>query len=250
MKTADIVTTQNVVIQYELASVMLRIVATILDAVIVGIYLLICVTIQQSYLAGSYFGGQQMGIGLLFAYLATIPGFMYTFLCEAFLGGRTVGKMAMGTRVINISGANPSIGDYFLRWAFRMVDIQLTLGGWAMLFSMSNVRGPRFGDVVANTMVIKLRPSREYSITDILNIKSKKDYQPTYPQVVSMTDDDMLLIKNSLDRLKKNSNDAHKDLVRKLYDRTVEELGIQEQPDKKVTFLKTVLQDYIVLTRS
>jgi uncharacterized RDD family membrane protein YckC len=250
MKTADIVTTQNVVIQYELASVMLRIVATILDALIVGVYLLSCSTLVAVFSVGNVSGANGLGLGLLFAYLLMIPAFLYSFFCEVLFGGRTVGKIAMGTRVVNISGANPSTGDYFLRWAFRIVDIIGTFGGLAVLFSMSNERGQRFGDVVANTMVIKLRPSREYSITDILNIKSKKDYEPTYPQVVSMTDDDMLLIKNSLDRLKKNSNDAHKDLVRKLYDRTVEELGVTDQPEKKVTFLKTVLQDYIVLTRS
>ena len=85
---------------------------------------------------------------------------------------------------------------------------------------------------------------------DILNIKSSKDYVPTYPSITQLSDDDMLLIKNSMDRLTKNPNDAHKKLVRDLADLTAEKLGLDVTPDKKITFLKTALQDYIVLTRS
>ena len=73
---------------------------------------------------------------------------------------------------------------------------------------------------------------------------------PTYPSIVQMSDDDMLLIKNSMDRLRKNPNDSHKQLVRELADLTAEKLGMSSTPEKKITFLKTTLQDYIVLTRS
>jgi hypothetical protein len=158
--------------------------------------------------------------------------------------------MAMGLRVIKSTGDNASIGDLFLRWIFRFVDLMGSMGALAVIVALSNERSQRLGDLVGNTVVIKLRPSSEFSITDILNIKSSKGYEPTYPSIVQMTDEDMLLIKNAMERLKKNPNDAHKDLVRQLAQLTSDRLGLTEVPDKKISFLKTALQDYIVLTRS
>lgn len=250
MKTAEIVTSHNVVIQYEMAPILLRVIASILDMAIVFFYFLL-VTILFSTIAGVSMGMDSFtDVAVLFLYMLLLPGFFYSFLCEALLGGQTFGKMALGIRVLNVSGDNASIGDLFLRWAFRIVDILASVGALGLIVSLSNERSQRLGDKVANTILIKLRPSNEFSITDILNIKSSKDYVPTYPAIVQLSDDDMLLIKNSMDRLKKNPNDSHKKLVRELADLTAEKLGLSNTPEKKITFLKTTLQDYIVLTRS
>ena len=67
--------------------------------------------------------------------------------------------------------------------------------------------------------------------------------------VEGLTDEDMILIKNAINRVKRYPNDAHKDLVRELAKRAADELNLDEVPKKKLTFLKTLLQDYIVLTR-
>ncbi len=250
MKTADIVTSHNVVIQYEIAPILLRVVASILDMVIVFFYFLL-VTVLFSSVAGSSVGMDSFTqVSVLFLYILLLPGFFYSFLCEALLGGQTFGKMALGIRVLNVSGDNASIGDLFLRWSFRIIDIIASVGALGLIVSLSNARSQRLGDSVANTILIKLRPSNEFSITDILNIKSSKDYVPTYPSIVQLSDDDMLLIKNSMDRLKKNPNESHKNLVRELADLTADKLGLSATPEKKITFLKTALQDYIVLTRS
>jgi uncharacterized RDD family membrane protein YckC len=250
LKSAEIVTSHNVVIQYEIAPVLLRVVASILDIVIVFFYFLM-VTLLFSAIIGSSFGMDSFTqVSVLFLYICLLPGFFYSFLCEALLGGQTFGKMALGIRVLNVSGENASIGDLFLRWSFRIIDIIASVGALGLIVALSNSRAQRLGDSVANTILIKLRPSNEFSITDILNIKSSKDYEPTYPSIVQMSDDDMLLIKNSMDRLKKNPNDSHKKLVRELADLTAGKLGLSATPDKKITFLKTTLQDYIVLTRS
>jgi len=250
LKTAEIVTTHNVIIQYEMAPILSRVVASILDMIIVGFYFGL-MTLMFASIIGSSFGYDDVSnVAILFWYICLLPGFFYSFLCEALLGGQTFGKMALGIRVLNISGDNASIGDLFLRWSFRLIDILASVGALGLIVSLSNDRSQRLGDVVSNTIVIKLKPTNEFSITDILNIKSSKDYEPTYPSIVQLSDEDMLLIKNSMDRLKKNPNDAHKNLVRELADLTAEKLNLSETPEKKITFLKTALQDYIVLTRS
>jgi hypothetical protein len=59
----------------------------------------------------------------------------------------------------------------------------------------------------------------------------------------------MILIKNAITRVKKYPNEPHKQLIRDLASKAAEELKLEEVPQKKLTFLKTLLQDYIVLTR-
>jgi uncharacterized RDD family membrane protein YckC len=249
-KTAEIVTAHNVVIQYEMAPIMSRVVASILDVMIVGFYMFLTFILISAMAAGNMRWGYDFGLEMLILYILWLPGLFYSFWMEAIFAGQTVGKMAMGLRVIKSTGDNASIGDLFLRWIFRFVDLMGSMGALAVIVALSNERSQRLGDLVGNTVVIKLRPSSEFSITDILNIKSSKGYEPTYPSIVQMTDEDMLLIKNAMERLKKNPNDAHKDLVRQLAQLTSDRLGLTEVPDKKISFLKTALQDYIVLTRS
>jgi len=182
--------------------------------------------------------------------LFTLPVFFYSFIMEAFFGGQSVGKMALGIRVVKVSGATPSMGELFLRWSFRLIDILFSVGSIAALVASSSDKMQRLGDVIANTCVIKLKPSTQYSIKDILTIKSKKNYEPQYPQVVQLSDEDMLLVKNSIDRLRNYPNGQHKKLILELTKLVSEKLNISNVPKNKVTFLKTVLQDYIVLTRS
>ncbi len=252
MKTTEIVTAHNVVIQYELAPLMSRALALLLDIVIIFFYALL-VLLVVSLMATSFTLGNaytsESAIYLFYA-LFMLPAFFYSFWMEAFFGGQTVGKMALGIRVVNISGSTPGMGELFLRWSMRLLDIWMSIGALAAIVSSASEKGQRFGGIVSNTCIIKLQPSTQYSIKDILTIKSKKDYEPQYPQVVQLTDDDMLLIKNSIERLRKYPNSRHKELIVQLAQTAADKLSISGIPKNKVSFLKTLLQDYIVLTRS
>ena len=59
----------------------------------------------------------------------------------------------------------------------------------------------------------------------------------------------MMLIKRTIGRVEKYQNDETKIFAVVSADTTAAELGLQETPAKKLTFLKTVLDDYVVLTR-
>jgi uncharacterized RDD family membrane protein YckC len=245
MKTTEIVTTHNVIIQYETAPVILRAVAQVIDILIITFYTWII-----SILFITSFWNDESGLGTLVSTLLMMPVIFYSFLFEGLLGGQTVGKMALGIRVLNVNGNNATLGELFLRWVFRLIDIIASLGTLALIVALSNDKTQRFGDILANTVVIKLKPNQEFSITDILKIKSSEGYVPTYPEVVKFTDEDMLLVKNSLERLKNNPTDQYKNLAKELVTKICQQLNIPEPEKEKMNFLKTVLQDYIVLTRS
>ena len=76
-----------------------------------------------------------------------------------------------------------------------------------------------------------------------------ENYQPEYPDVRRFSDSDMLLVKQTLERYQKYKNEAHKEAVLLLAEKICEQLDIFPVPEQKLKFLKTTLNDYIVLTR-
>ena len=59
----------------------------------------------------------------------------------------------------------------------------------------------------------------------------------------------MLLIKNTIQRVQKYPNPETKKFAVQLADETAVLLGLSETPAKRMEFLQTLLQDYVVLTR-
>jgi uncharacterized RDD family membrane protein YckC len=242
MQTIDITTTQNVTIQYELASLRDRIVAFVIDALILGVSLLILNLI--------YWSAFDSNFELFFTYFIAIPiGFFYTLAFEYFNDGQTIGKMAIGIKVIKIDGKAPTLGDYLARWGFRMVDIFLSIGSIASLLISSSDKGQRLGDMAANTTLIKIRFNLRFRLEDIERISTLDEYEPLYPQVRQLNEDDMLLIKNVITRIQRYPNNAHLEVLDKLTKDLVLKLDVDKMPQDKVKFLKTLIKDYIVLTR-
>jgi uncharacterized RDD family membrane protein YckC len=242
MQTIDITTTQNVTIQYELASLRDRIIAFVIDALLLTLSLLIIVLIYRGAFEGRY--------ELFFTYFVLIPiAFFYTLAMEYFNDGQTIGKKAIGIKVIKLDGKAPTLGDYLARWGFRMVDIFLSIGSIASLLISSSEKGQRLGDMAANTTLIKVKFNIRFRLEDIERITTLEDYEPLYPQVRQLSEDDMLFIKNVITRVLRYPNQAHLDVVNELTEDLILKLGIDEKSKHKINFLKTLIKDYIVLTR-
>lgn len=251
MKKVDIITSHNISIDYEAASVMNRGVARFLDYLVMTVYFFIAMWILSSFIMSStnWMRGELSGLFYFMLFIFQLPVIFYSILFEYLMKGQTVGKLAMGIRVVKINGENANINDYAMRWAFNLIDFWFSAGAIAALFISTTEKGQRLGDILGQTAVIKNNPEQVYSIRDILNIKDRSKHDPTYLGVSKFTDEDMILIKNAISRVKKYPNEPHKQLVRDLAQKASEELDLEEVPQKKLTFLKTLLQDYIVLTR-
>lgn len=244
MRTISINTTQNVAIEYELAGLLERIMAFLLDSLIVGAYIGIV-----SWLWLLMGGADEKMLFFLVVFFLFPVFIAYHLICEAMWNGQSIGKKALGIKVIKCNGQQMDMGDYGKRWMFRLIDILLSGGTVAMLTIMSNDYNQRLGDIVGDTCVIKTSPRNQMSINDVLKIKTQENYEPKYEGVMRFTEEDMLLLKNTLDRAKLNPNEHYKKLLIELVDKICNELDIQERPKKRTEFLKTILNDYIVLTR-
>mgnify|MGYP000285774670 CR=1 FL=1 len=245
MKKIDIVTAHNIAIDYEAASVMSRGIAKFLDLLAMLIYYLIVIWIVVAFGWGTF----NLDLTTVLLVILILPMIFYSLWTEYLFKGQTLGKMALGIRVVKLNGENGRINDYAMRWAFNLFDFWFSGGAFAAIFISTTDKGQRIGDILAQTAIVKNKPEQVYSIRDILNIKDRSKHEPTYFGVTKFTDEDMILIKNAITRVKKYSNDPHKQMVRDLAQKAADELGLEEVPQKKLTFLKTLLQDYIVLTR-
>ncbi|HSZ71714.1 MAG TPA: RDD family protein, partial [Cytophagaceae bacterium] len=170
-------------------------------------------------------------------------------LFEMMNNGKSPGKMALGIKVIKIDGTEGVAGDYMARWAFRSLELYMTMGAFASIMVSLSDKNQRLGDLVANTVVVKERPSFNLSLAVLLNKKTINEYQPQYPSVVHMSEEDVLFIKEVLERYRKYKNEAHREALKILADKMKVKLGITNTVGRYDEFLLTLIKDYVVLTR-
>lgn len=241
MRSIEITTTQNVTIEYELAELRDRILAYVLDSMILGGAILVMLMLLAWISPGS--------IETL-AYFTIFPMFFfYTLAWEIFNNGQTPGKKALGIKIVKVNGKQPVLTDYMLRWSLRMVDIYGSFGAIALMLISSSSRNQRIGDLLSGTILIKLTPSRSFALNDIKRINTLANYEPVYPQVRKLNEKDVLLIKSVAERYVKYPNEAHRRLLSELTEKICADLEIEMPAIPKEKFLKTLISDYIVLTR-
>ncbi|MNJ88995.1 RDD family protein [compost metagenome] len=250
MKTISFTTSQFVTIDYELASPVYRAVAAFLDLIFLLIYMLIASYVISMNLLDLDFNSIQNRWSIMSIFLLRLPWLLYSPVIEYLTNGRSLGKLIMGIRVVKSNGETAGLREYFTRWIFRIVDIWVGgFGFLALLVAGTTEKRQRIGDIMADTVVIKVRDTQLYSLKDVLSIKSSDNHVPTYPHVIRFSDEDMLLIKNTILRVQRYPNQENKNFAIELADETARLIGLQETPQKRMEFLKTVLQDYVVLTR-
>ena len=155
----------------------------------------------------------------------------------------------MGIKVVRLDGQEPGLVDYLLRSIFLIIDFVLSMGIIASMLISSTGNSQRMGDMTANTTVIRVKFNFRFRLEDILKINSLEDYEPSYPEVRRLSEKDMLLIKTVITRYQKHRNTAHKEVINELASHLSKILDIVNVPKNKVEFLKTLIRDYIVLTR-
>lgn len=167
------------------------------------------------------------------------PTVIYPVVLESLMEGQTPGKKAMKIRVVKIDGYQAGLGDYMIRWVFRIIDTSFAgvIGLIAMVVSKNN---QRLGDMAAGTAVISLKNNINISHTILENIH--ESYIPTFPQVIALSDNDMRIIKdNYLKALKVDD----RQIISKLSDKIKSILKVDI--DAKMTerqFIGIIIKDY------
>ena len=242
MQVIHIQTAQHVRISYELASYKERLLALSLDIFLV----MVCYIGLFLWIID---GNLEFETAMIFQVLWLPLMLVYQFLSETLGNGQSVGKYIAGVKIIKLDGKPANTGEYLLRTFFHLVDTLGSLGVIGSFLISSTPRKQRLGDITAGTVVIKFRHRPEFLLEQLLRRKKLQDHQPVYLQVVRLGESDILLIRDALDRYYAFPNLAHKEAIELLVVRLQEVLDIPQAPSDKLLFLKTLMSDYLVLTR-
>lgn len=247
MKSIEITTTQNVTIEYELARLRERGLAWLMDLMLVLLGHFILVMLVR-VVSGSLLVGDISDRAMVL--LPFLGYFLYNIFFEIWNIGQTPGKVALGIKVVRLDGKDPEWSDVVLRAVLHLVDSLFSFSVIGAVLIKTTAKSQRLGDLAANTTVIKIKGNGyQFRLGDILGISTLDNYQPTYPQVRDLSEQDMIFIKNVLSRLQRYPNQAHQEVVEDLVTHLLPLLRLDQRPLNRVEFLRTLLRDYIVLTR-
>ena len=234
MSTIRIQTTQNVVLEYEAASVGDRVLAQLIDGVVMVLW-----AVGAGFLIdrlNSSFINQSVLQYLLIAG----PLLVYHPVCEIFFNGQSLGKQVRKIKVTRLDGTRPGPGDYLLRWLIGLVEIGLTMGSVALVAALFNGRGQRLGDLAAGTAVVSLQPRGPSVQTLTANVQVPAGYQPVFHQARHLSDHDAALIRRLFQQAAKQDDYLLlNELAMKVKSVTDIRTELHDEP-----FIRTILRDH------
>ncbi len=233
----DIRTAQNVLVALEPASLGQRALATLVDFLVAGAWLVLMLGFVLPTTDG----------GMAAQTLAWLPLLFYHLVCEATLDGRSPGKMALGLRVARLDGAAPSLGQYVIRWLFRLVDIAASSGGVAVVSIAVTRRAQRLGDLAAGTTVVRRR--RRMRLAEVLYPEPGPDHTVRFPTADRLTDADVRTLRAVLVHLRTTTRrDARAEALARRAKAAVEaRLGLEPVASPPEAFLRAVVADHVAL---
>lgn len=229
----SIQTTQNVTIEHDKAGVGNRVLAFMIDLAIIILF-----SLAIGYIMDNVGWFESQWINILFYF----PVFFYDLYMEILNHGQSVGKMALGLRVVRLDGTSPTIGGYILRWILRPIDVMLS-GSIAIICIALTENGQRLGDIAAGTTVVKLRKTEKVSRLQLVE-KMEENYEPHFPEVKALTDKEVNLIK---DCLRMQADHTNSKPVVMMTEKVKEKLNI-ESDMRPTQFLYTILRDHTFYT--
>ncbi|SDN53959.1 Uncharacterized membrane protein YckC, RDD family [Cryobacterium flavum] len=144
----ELVTGEAVALDVRPASVILRGAGAIIDAIAyLALYLLILLGFYLSFAAYTDAAlTQALNVVALVFSLVVVP-----VLVETLTHGRSLGKFAIGARIVRDDGGAISLRHAFIRALTGVLEIIMTVGGLAAITALLNGRSKRLGDLLAGT---------------------------------------------------------------------------------------------------
>lgn len=151
-----LVTGDAVVLDVQIAQLPVRALSVLVDVIVVFIGYLLGIFLWAVTLADTD-PAFSAAVLIVFTVLALVG---YPVVLETATRGRSLGKMALGLRVVSDDGGPERFRQALFRALAGFVEIWMLAGGPAVICSLVSPRGKRIGDVFAGTMVISERAPR------------------------------------------------------------------------------------------
>lgn len=150
---SELVTGDAVVLDVKVAQLPVRVVSAFIDIFVQLIVLyggIFVVAFSLSQFDAALVGA----LSIVYSVLALVG---YPVIWEMSTRGRSLGKMAMGLRVVSDDGGPERLRQAIIRALSAVVEIFMFMGAPAVITSMVSPTGKRLGDIFAGTVVISER---------------------------------------------------------------------------------------------
>lgn len=246
MAKIEVSTTQNVIIQYDTANFMWRMIAWLIDTTIVFSFIFLIIYFFSSLLISNDAKSINIYIWILILFVFRLT---YSLLIEIFTNGQSIGKRIVGIQVIKLNGNALEMNDYLIRWAYRAIDFGFSAYSIGTISIFMSEKNQRLGDMIANTTVIKLKSEKVVTLEDLQNLPDKDDYIPKYPLVIRYTDEDMLVLKSLLLRYYQYKNQTYANLLKETVGTLKSQMDLTDIRVNDSDFLRDIISEYVILTR-
>jgi uncharacterized RDD family membrane protein YckC len=149
----DLVTGEAVALDLPAATVGARIASGLLDVVALGIVGVAVVFL--AVVASAHTDGALQHVALVGSLMLVF--LVYPTVLETLTRGRSLGKLAMGLRVVRDDAGPITAQQAFVRALIGVVEIYVLSGGPAFFSCLLSSRGKRLGDYAAGTYVVRVR---------------------------------------------------------------------------------------------
>ncbi len=254
MSSVQITTVFNIDLEFEIAPFHKRLLAYLIDFVLLIIFLYS----MKSLLYDGFGISQRKNMGLDIIFIS-VPMLLYSLVTEVIMNGQTVGKKLMQIRVISLDGGEPTVGQYILRWITKFFEWPFFFGyiyfsnevlivyiiitgilGIAVLIAITlTAKSQRLGDLAAGTVVIDTQTSLTVNDTVFINI-NQENYKTMFPEVMRLSDNDINTIKTVVTQARKRRNE---ELCQRVEHKVKQVLQI-DSGLSTIAFLEKLLEDY------
>lgn len=153
MVPQTVVTGDAVVLDVQIAQLPVRAVSALIDIAVMVVGYLLGMLLWATTIT-QFDDALSAAVLIIFTLLVLIG---YPVVFETASRGRTLGKIAMGLRVVSDDGGPERFRQALFRALAGFVEIWMFMGGPAVICSLISPRGKRIGDVFAGTVVISER---------------------------------------------------------------------------------------------
>lgn len=240
--TAQILTTQNVAINYTTANLGERLLARLLDIVFFAAYLVVFYMLFGTVFSKVGDNEEISRFGSAISIIIPLPVLTYTLWVESLFNGRSFGKMIMGLKVVKVNGMPAGIGDFAFRWMTRILEGEFgAFTCLALPVAIISKKTQRIGDIVGGTIVISIKKRASLRTTILTHINP--NYRVVFPQVAALSDRDVNIIR---DVMAQSFETGNYQLLEYLGHKVKTVMKVSPNPQQLPTmqFLNIVLADY------
>ena len=153
----DLVTGEAVLLDLHPTSFATRAGAIMIDLLIAFVVMIVLIFVLAGIVEVSAFGGDLALADALILVLYVVVIVVVPMTVETLTRGRSLGKLALGIRVVRDDGGPVRFRQAMIRALSGVGELWLSFGSIALIASLTNEKGKRLGDMMAGTYVVRER---------------------------------------------------------------------------------------------